>query len=883
MSNKAEKKYEYNVEVSEELKQGGFDFNIGDNYHYIKIGATNVGQLQKAKILSSKYSYTGLRQNKPDGLILHGKNTVIALVEYKPYGKILSENDALEVLTDWYFELASRISCKVVCASDGENTYWFYASNRELIKESTSNPLRVALNVSDITEHKISQSKIVELIEIFNKFDLLDDEAILRSETILNPQALANSVWQKIWISTGKEPEKCLYNVVEIFIFKFLSDLEILSDDYGFQYIYNKSLKSKDDALSLYANYVRPKIREMFPKSLTDNTTVINGTIFVNEAGKANLAQSTLFKTVLQEFANYDKQYGSFKNIDKNFKTRLYESFLRQSAGISALGQYFTPRNVTKAIIKMVDIDNIPEDAFIGDPFCGVGGFILELLNEAPQLKKQFEPKNGIIQPKLTLLGYDKGSDEKEDERTIILAKANMLIYLSDMLVKYKEDTKQFSENVFNNVFHLIKTNLGTLGIKKHKNQFNLILTNPPYVTSGVSTIKKEIDNEGLKEIYPSWGNGLEGLALEWIIYSLKEGGKAFVVLPDGLMSRDGDKKLRNKVLESCEVNAIISLPSRTFFATPKKTYIVSLTKKFNSNKVIQAKPVFTYLVSEIGETRDSKRFEQPESNDLNEMVKLYRQFMASPNDFETTSQRCKIQNVSRLIQDNWLVDRDWSDDEKRDLGIHEDISESTESEFYNTLREIGNYFTKASETEIQENIPIKYCTKELHELGKFSKGNSKYTQKYCYENKGEYPVYSANTKGDYTIGCIKTYDYECECLRITTNGVYAGTVTYLPFQRFSINGDAGIFIISEENIDYRYLEYALRSIRNDYGYGWENKPTNNDIENISIQIPIKDDGSFDLEMQKEIASKYKEIEVRKKKALEILKDISSTQIKITE
>ncbi|MFX6007110.1 hypothetical protein ABTF07_21270, partial [Acinetobacter baumannii] len=52
---------------------------------------------------------------------------------------------------------------------------------------------------------------------------------------IVDPSGLTKTVWQKIWINTGKEPEKCLYNVVEIFLFKFLSDNGVLVGNNSFQ------------------------------------------------------------------------------------------------------------------------------------------------------------------------------------------------------------------------------------------------------------------------------------------------------------------------------------------------------------------------------------------------------------------------------------------------------------------------------------------------------------------------------------------------------------------------------------------------------------------------------------------------------------------------
>lgn len=74
--------YKYNIKASEELNQGGFDFELVEGYHYIKIGATNVAQLKKAGILPPN-DYKGLSKNKPDGLIIKDKNTVVCLIEYK--------------------------------------------------------------------------------------------------------------------------------------------------------------------------------------------------------------------------------------------------------------------------------------------------------------------------------------------------------------------------------------------------------------------------------------------------------------------------------------------------------------------------------------------------------------------------------------------------------------------------------------------------------------------------------------------------------------------------------------------------------------------------------------------------------------------------------
>ena len=128
--------YRYNTSISEALKQGAFDFDISNDYHYIKVGDTTVGQLKMAEILPDR-NYGSLKTNKPDGLILHEKNTVIALVEYKKTGKINNLLEARKTIYDWYFKLADKLKCNVVCITDGENSYWFHTqSKNEITKDN---------------------------------------------------------------------------------------------------------------------------------------------------------------------------------------------------------------------------------------------------------------------------------------------------------------------------------------------------------------------------------------------------------------------------------------------------------------------------------------------------------------------------------------------------------------------------------------------------------------------------------------------------------------------------------------------------------------------------------------------------------------------------
>lgn len=289
------------------------------------------------------------------------------------------------------------------------------------------------------------------------------------------------------------------------------------------------------------------------------------------------------------------------------------------------MGQFFAPLKVVEQMDRMVEIK---EGMKICDSACGVGKFLLEAVNA--DIDNWFKFENGKLKSKIEIFGYDKYSEDNSD-RTITLAKANMLIYLSKLITENpsQRNTREIAK-LFNKSFTLKKSNLGTLE-ELEENKYDLILTNPPYVVNGSGDIKNIANTTGN---YGCNGLGLESLFMEWIIKSLKEDGIALVVIPDGLLSNLANTKLRKYILDKCYIEGIISLPINTFFGTPKKTYILSIRKK-SINDLDETKkqeyPVFTYICNSIGESLDVYRFDI-ENNDLEEAVNQYKFYRASSN-----------------------------------------------------------------------------------------------------------------------------------------------------------------------------------------------------------------------------------------------------------
>lgn len=859
--------------MSEELLQRDLLNNpekIGD-WNFYNIGSTKIRTLKEYGIIRD-IDYGDISDKKVDGLITDGFR-VIAVIENKSPKEFKTKKQKEKAINQ-ELKVAEKLT-KLLIVTDTKETIWINSLNGERIKDEKGNELKEVFNPKN--------EGIIELIDKINQ-SISEDNSTLKPIELINPTELAKQIWQDIWMVSGATPENCLYTFVELFIFKYLSDLGVLKGIYSFdELIKMYEHNSNEEVLDQYAKIIRPKIKDLFKENPIDKTTIINGTIFVSKDQKAVKGYSTVFKRVLLRF----KEYHKLENIDYDFKSKLFESFMKQSISKKNWGQFFTPLKVVKAIVKMTDIKEGDE---ICDPACGVGKFLLVPLTN--NLDRFYKIRNGEITSKIKIYGYDKGFDT-EEQKTIILAKANMLIYFSDLIKKNPNLTKQFSD-LFNESF-VLKTNsiLGSLS-EPVKEKYDLILTNPPYVTTGSSNLKEEIVKSGLEGHYKINAMGVEGLFLEWIIRALKPNGKAFVIIPDGILNRINDKNLRQFIRDECYLDAIISLPTKTFFTTIKKTYVIILTKK-NKPSDIQKHSVFTYLVSNIGETLDVHRFEVPENNDLNEAVELFNQFKGAKTSFKSNSKRCKLINFDNFkAENNWVIDKLWNKDEKIKLGIDEEENKVNVTDFSSMLDEAStNIKSFMQEVKaIEEGKKTEFKEVEIPEIFNITLGSAKYNHKYFSTHKGNYPVYSGQTKNNGEIGKISTYDYPTkeeekkgiykkEGLTWTIDG-YAGRVFYRD-EKFSLTCHCGLLIIKEqfkEQLDYEFLGYLLDSELPNHSVGEGNKRLKKaHIEKISIKIPINKNGEFDLEKQKEIAKKYKIIELIKDELKRELNKVTDTTL----
>ena len=832
--------------MSEELIQRNLveaPEKMGD-WNFYNIGATTLKALKGAKIIPDR-DYDEYEKKKPDALIVK-KPLVIAAIEYKQPKELRTDKQVAAAIAQ-ELGTAQALQAKIYIVTDGKKSYWINPeTGNEILQEDGS---KITLNFD-----KKSTECITLINKIRSSINATNDR--IKAAATVDPLPLAEKVWQDLWAVSGATPENCLYTFVEIFIFKYLSDLGVLRGMYSFYDLLGRYAGNNDnEVLEYYASVVRVKIKELFPGNPKDKTTIINGTIFVSKDDKAVSGYATVFKRILNRF----NDFGKLENIDYDFKSKLFETFLKESISKKNWGQYFTPLKVVRSIVNMVDIVPGME---ICDPACGVGKFLLEpILHE---LHRYYTVEDGELKPQISLCGFDKGFD-KDEQKTIILAKANMLIYMSGMIKEHPDMTQKFAQ-LFNDTF-LLQTNsiLGTLA-KPIKDKFDLILTNPPYVMSGSSNLKEEISKQQeLKDYFAISAMGIEGLFMEWIVRALKPNGKAFVVVPDGIMNRSNDKKLRNFILDNCYVDAVISLPLNTFFTTNKKTYILALTKKtpVNVGGVAtlerQTNPVFTYFCSEIGETRDVYRFDI-EQNDLETASDLFNMFKGAKTKFKTSDKRCKVVPIDDFYNgSHWSVDRWWTREEKIELGIEEEEKAIDLTTYISMINDTSAILTESIEP-LQELIAKQLASTDKKKVSLSDKAlftlslGKRLLKKDFITAKGDIPVYSANvfepfvyTDKSNITDFSKAYVLWGIDGEFSFNVMERGTI-------FASTDHCGTIKILDDQIDPYYLAYIMEETRHKYGFDRGLRASLTNMKAFNIDIPIKPDGSFDLDAQKSLA-----------------------------
>ncbi len=319
-------------------------------------------------------------------------------------------------------------------------------------------------------------------------------------------------------------------------------------------------------------------------------------------------------KTIDEIFDIMEKDSHEKGQAFQDIQGDVYEMLLSEIAAAGKNGQFRTPRHIIKLMAELAQ----PQLGHrIADPACGSGGFLL-----------------GAYQYIVTRLALRAGAkdlpiDEDGFVRTSIAAGLTKQAQeiLNGSLFGYDIDSTMVRLGLMNLMMHGIdkplidyKDTLSKSFIEEAK--YDIIMANPPFTGS--------IDKGDINENLSLATTKTELLFVENIFRLLKKGGTACVIVPQGVLFGSGGafKNLRQLLVERCDLQAVITMPSGVFKPYAGVSTAILLFTKVWGPKEKVSKPateqVWFYEMAADGYSLDDKRSKQEGYGDLQEIVARY-------------------------------------------------------------------------------------------------------------------------------------------------------------------------------------------------------------------------------------------------------------------
>jgi type I restriction enzyme M protein len=342
--------------------------------------------------------------------------------------------------------------------------------------------------------------------------------------------------------------------LVWMFFLKIFDDqeqeLELLSDDYASpipeklrwrNWAADAEGITGDELLDFINDDLFKKLKEMELNAGTNGRGIVVRSVF--EDAYNYMKSGTLIRQVVNKINDIDFN----RSDDRHTFGDIYEQILKdlQSAGNS--GEFYTPRAVTQFMVDMVD-PKLNEK--ILDPACGTGGFLSCSIEHVRGQYVKTADDEQLLQK--SVFGVEKKALPH------LLCTTNMLLHGVEVPSNIRHD-------------NTLSRPLRDYG---PKDRVDVIVTNPPFGGT---------EEDGIENGFPANFRTREtaDLFLVLIMKLLKDGGRAAIVLPDGTLFGEGVKtRIKEKLLEECNLHTIVRLPNGVFNPyTGIKTNLLFFTK----------------------------------------------------------------------------------------------------------------------------------------------------------------------------------------------------------------------------------------------------------------------------------------------------------------
>ena len=301
-------------------------------------------------------------------------------------------------------------------------------------------------------------------------------------------------------------------------------------------------------------------------------------------------------KEVVELIQGYRIRYNKRQQYLSDFFELLLTTGLKQEAG-----QYFTPVPIAQFIIKSIPLDSIVAEKlshkdgeilpYMIDYASGSGHFITEYMHEIQDIINNCNPSKYIEETKKHLINwqnchFDWATDYvygvEKDYRLVKVGKVGCYLHGDGLAnVILSDGLANFCNKEYKGKLHK-EINDG----QQDNQQFDIVLSNPPYSVSSFRQTTRDYYTEQDFELYNSLTDNsseIECLFVERTKQLLKEGGVAGVILPSSILSNTGIyTKAREIILQYFDIVAIAELGSNTFMATNTNTVVLFLRRRDN-------------------------------------------------------------------------------------------------------------------------------------------------------------------------------------------------------------------------------------------------------------------------------------------------------------
>ena len=365
-----------------------------------------------------------------------------------------------------------------------------------------------------------------------------------------------DKLWETFWTGGISNPLTVIEQITYLLFIKRMDDMQIAKENKANRLgkeiedpIYNKN--EKDLRWHTFKNYDTERIFELFKtpqknpayKDEKSKVPEFLDTVFdkMKALGKtgsafANLMEGAFF--IVPSARLLESAISKLDIIDKadqDTKGDVYEYLLSKIATAGTNGQFRTPRHIIK---MMVDLMKPTVDDIICDPSAGTMGFLVASIEYMrTHHEKSF---------------YDKSFKEHFEEKMFhgIEFDASMIRIGAMNLMLHGLETPElnYMDTLSEAASHI-------------KDKYSLILANPPFKGS----LDYDAVDPNILKIVKS--KKTELLFLAKMLMSLQTGGRAAVIVPDGVLfgSSKAHKSIRKEIVDTHQLQAVISMPSGVF------------------------------------------------------------------------------------------------------------------------------------------------------------------------------------------------------------------------------------------------------------------------------------------------------------------------------